>query len=106
MNYPKLSSLVNFFKSEPTVDGDVILFTSTDTRGVELVLSFNQMDDSLQTVLKFGKNTIATVVHEGMSQFEVGDDEIIAKFSLNSYDINLKASVHPNISVEWYGLKG
>ena len=105
MRYPTSVDLLEFFGSEPVVQGDVSAYTVSDEDGVSLVLSFNTADDSLQTTLLLRERVIAVVCHEGMTRMSIDEDTLACEFVHDDTRVMLTAKVKPNIRVAWSGLR-
>jgi len=105
MKYPTQLQLLEFFGVEPVIQDDVTAYTVSDDGGLVLTLSFNIADDSLQTSLLFGERVIAVVSQEGMTRFWISDGVLMCEFVHENVRINLAVSTHPNIHVEWSGLR-
>ncbi len=105
MRYPTSVDLLEFFGSEPDIQGDVSAYTVSDEDGASLVMSFNTADDSLQTTLLLRERAIAVVCHEGMTRMAFNEDTLACEFVHDDTRVMLTAKVKPNIRVEWSGLR-
>lgn len=105
MNYPTQLQLLEFFGVEPVIQGDVTTYTVSDDNALALTLSFNTADDSLQTSLQIGERVIAVVCQEGMTRFWINDGVLMCEFVHEDIRINVAVSTHPNIHLEWSGLR-
>jgi len=105
MKYPTELQLLEFFGVEPVIQDDVTAYTVFDANGLALTLSFNDMDDSLQTTLQIGERVIAVVCQEGMTRLWIGDGVLMGEFTYEDARISLALNLHPYIHVEWSGLR-
>jgi len=105
MRYPTSFELLEFFGSEPDIQGDVSAYTVADEDGVSLVLSFNTADDPLQTTLLLRERVIAVVCHEGMTGMSIDEEGMTCEFVHDDMRVMLTAKVKPKIRVAWSGLR-
>ena len=105
MKYPTQLELLEFFGVEPVIQENVTAYTVSDDNDLALTLSFNTADDSLQTSLQIGERVIAVVCQEGMSRFWISDGVLMCEFVHEDVRISVAVSTHPNIHVEWSGLR-
>jgi hypothetical protein len=106
MNYPSEIELLEFFGVDPVMEDDVTFFTVSDSDAVELTLSYNVFDNSLQTSLKLRGRLIALVCQEGMNRFWIADDVLTAEFLHPGLVVRAKVKMRPFIQVEWSALRG
>lgn len=105
MNYPTELQLLQFFGVDPVVDDDVSTYTVSDARGLELSVSFNIADDSLQTAIRFKGGLVDVVSYEGMTKFWIDCDLLSAEFLQTFVKVSVRVRVQPNIEINWSGLR-
>jgi len=104
MEYPSELELLEFFEVEPSIHDDVYLYEVEDPSGKRLVFSFNPMDDSVQTTVKF-QSTSDEVCFESARRIWIEGDWLLATFDVKEFCIQMKLKHKPLIEVRWSGLK-
>jgi hypothetical protein len=97
----------DFFESEPEEaiprDG-YWCYKFKDQHEVELRLSFNILEKSVQTVLLVCGEEVETVVLEGAAELKIRENELHGRFDLGR-DTRLVILLRPRIVVRWYSLQ-
>lgn len=81
------------------------LYRFQDGNQVELLLSFDIFEGSIQTRLKFQGKEAITVSHENAVSISVeGEEKISADFDVPNQQIFLEIHLAPEIQVKWSAL--
>lgn len=105
MKYPTELQLLEFFETVPIIQDDIYSYSVCDDNKIELTLSFNVMEDSLQTYLKYAGRVFAVVCQEGMTRFWIDSDVLFAEFLYEQVRISVDVHIRPHIRIEWSGLQ-
>jgi len=105
MNYPTELQLLEFFGVEAVEYDDVTTYTVCDERGLELSVSFNVMDDSFQTSIRFMGKIVEVVSYEGMTRLWIDENRLSAEFSQLAYKTSVTVMISPYIEILWSNLR-
>lgn len=105
MDYPSELDLLEFFETEPNVEGDVLTYHVQDSSGATLAFSFNTSDDSVQTLLKFDGRIVSLTSHECLTRMWIDRATLHAEIENGGYRITLSMALRPLIQIEWFGLR-
>ncbi len=106
--WPSELEFLEFFLVEPEKQDTLYFYNVTDSRKVNLVFSFDVMNNSIQTVLRIKGTEVSSVIMEGLRRIWIDNTNkdkpyLRAKF-LDKDVIKLNLSVKPQIQVDWSGL--
>ncbi len=108
LKWPSELEFLEFFLVEPEKQDTVYSYDVTDSRGVNLIFSFDVMTDSIQTVLKIKGSEIAIIVIEGLEKILIDntnrDKPFLRAEFFNKNIVKLNLAVQPDIKVNWSGL--
>lgn len=109
MRVPGVAELTEFFGSEPvehSAEDGYWCYEFTDELGIQVRLSFNIFERSLQTTLSSSRgHQIATVVHEQADDLVVRDGCLSCVFSSESSKTTLTVHLQGGARVMWSTLQ-
>jgi hypothetical protein len=108
MRVPDVAELTEFFGSEPverSAEDGYWCYEFTDEWGIQIRLSFNIFERSLQTTLSSRGHQIATVVHEQADDLVVRDGCLSCVFSSESSKTTLTVHLQGGANVRWSTLQ-
>ena|SRR5689334_491828 len=109
MRVPDVAELTEFFGSEPvehSAEDGYWCYEFTDELGIQIRLSFNIHERSLQTTLSLRGRQFATVLHEQADDLTVSGQCLSCVFSSESSKTTLTVHLHDGAtSVRWSTLR-
>lgn len=103
--------LLGFFQSEPiesSPEDGYFRYRSTDSNGVTLDFSCNEVEGSVQANLMINSLLIANYSQEGAEKLSIKEDKsgryISCLFEFEGAEAEARIQVAPYISVSWYTL--
>lgn len=105
MEYPSRLDLLVFFAAEPIIEDDIHTYQVQDSSGVVLVFTFDESDQSVQTVVKQDERIVSLTSNECMTRMWIDGETFRADFECNGYRTRLELMVRPFVKVEWSGIR-
>ncbi|MCG6154169.1 hypothetical protein [Rubinisphaera margarita] len=105
MDYPSELDLLEFFETEPKVEGDVQTYQVQDSSGATLAFSFDTSDDSVQTLLKCDERIVSLISHECLTRMWIDGATLHAELENSGYRISLSLVLRPLVQIKWSGLR-
>ncbi len=74
-NWPTELELLEFFLVEPEKQGAIYFYDISDSRGVNLIFSFDTIMGSIQSMIKIKGVEVATVIMEDVERIWIDDND-------------------------------
>lgn len=108
---PEDIELLEFFESEPfesSAEEGYFLYRYTDSNGITLDFSYNEVESSVQVNLLFNDNVISNYSQEGAVELSLRKDAsgqyVSCSFDFEGATAEARVQLKPNLSVKWFTL--